>query len=898
MSKNYKFYTSVSSSFNGVRLTGVWGGKRFIRESVRGFNPELYIPHHEGMFLGTDGEKLKRLEFETVSEYWKFLKEGREIENLKMYGEISPEYQFICKHFTGDIKYDKSLMNLTYFDIETASLDPKYRPTNKDIFVLKNQPVVSIALYHSMYDEVVVFGLKPYDKTKSEHTATPITYIECYSEIDLLERFASHITSCKYRPDLLMGWYSSGFDIPYLIARCLTVGGKKLARSLSVFNDYNSFTMPKKTSVGVFKDTEIFTIAGLQHVDLQDAYKQFSGRSVQQSYKLDFIAKRELSRGKLDYGDMNIFDFYHKDHQKYIDYNILDTYLLKLLDDKIGLSTRIIATAFSNKCNFSDTIGTTKQWDTRLYDNITKMGLIIPYKAEREKVSYVGGYVRDSMLGVHKWVMTKDVTSEYPRCIIMCNMSPETLTTTPDETCARSANGVYFRTDIDGIIAQAAVEIFDKRSSFKKVKSESKRQLDLIKQEMNERGIVPNLKTKAVNTPDLYNHAFDKGLHTITDSELNQLYADVYEIMQSADVDQYIMKILVNSLYGSLGSRFFRFYHPDIAEAITKTGQYIIKSFAETLNNCMNRINNTKDQSYVEVDIDDPSNNQEVGNIHEDYLVMGDTDSCAISFESYVDNNCQGWSDTDIINEILRLDNEIIQPEIDNTINEIYKELNVKNKGLEFGTETIAKKAVYLVKKHYLGHIVWDEGKFHLDEDNPELKIKGLEGVKSSTSLYFQEKLADFYKIAMLGTQDDAIKLIDSVKNEYSTLDVEDMGKPIKIRELAKWIPQNPDDGIYIKGTHENAKAALIYNHWLHKLGITHDYSEIKEGDAVNLIKLREPNLIRERVIAIPNGIIPKEFMLHNAINLEEQVQKYYIKPVTNILNMLGWTLTETEGFF
>ncbi len=831
------FYTNVKSDYKGINLTYVRNGQRKITKLP--FKPKLYTPCNMGEFIGLDGVKLKEHKFETIRDYNKFLRDYKGLENFSIYGEINPEYQFIQRNWVDDIKFDKKLINIAYFDIEVSPLSQSTIDKKGALDTTNTPfPIVSIALYHSINDTMVVFGLKEYDIDKSPHKDKfKIIYKRFGNETELLKSFMNHITNENFRPDIFVGWNSTMYDIPYIINRYKRVGGDKFKNALSPFEQVTQYTAKKK-KFGKWEEYEAFDIKGITHIDGIDAYQVFGGRPQQSSYALNHIGEEEVNQKKLEYNESkHILETFWDNHQVYIDYNIQDTYLVKLIDDKVRFTDRIIQTAFKSRCNFSDVLGTTKQWDIILYNYITSKGMIIPPLVEREKIPYSGGFVRNSLVGSQKWVTTFDFKSMYPYILMVFNMSPETILKEFKDGCITTPNRLFFKNDVIGVIPSMINDLLQDREKFKKLAKE---------------------------------------------------YYDNKELHEYYDVNQYVIKILLNSLYGALGNRFFRYYTTELAEGVTKTGQYLIKRMADCLNKCLNQINKTTGQEYTTVNIEEFEQSDDA----EDFVVMGDTDSCAISFEKYVKENCQNMTDRQVIDKILELYTNIIDPAIENELNMVYDEFNITNKSLKLQLESISKQAIYLVKKHYIGHILYEDGKYFLDEEEPKLKIKGVEGVKSSTPKFFRQKLKEFYKIAVLKDEKYFREFMENTLKSYRTQEVMTGCKPIKASNLDKW---KCDKNIYISGTGEQAKACLIYNHFLKMYKLENTYDLIKDGDSVHLLKLTQPNPLRTSCIAIPNGHIPKEFKLDNYVGDMIHYEKYFLKPVSNISKILKWNANKRK---
>ena len=465
------FYTNVECSYDSIVASFIHNNKRGFKKAT--FCPKIYTQDPKGECLSIYNEPLVEHSFKNVSEYRKFIKEYEDT-NLKLYGNINPSYQFIREHFKDAKEFDLNSVNAVYFDIEVSSLTKEDRYYGFPEAHIAPIPIVSIAVYSSLNNKMNVYGFKDYDVDRVLFPTMDIEYIKCKDEKRLLEMFGTYLTDPKTRPDMLYGWNSNSFDIPYVHNRMNIIGGAKFVNTLSpVGNVYATNAM--KRLFGQNQAYLKYNITGIPHLDMMDVYRKFSGRTGAFSASLNSIAKYDLKQEKLDYGlSRSIMDMYFDDFQRYISYNIQDTYLLKLIDDKRGLSEKVLGTALENKCNLVDTLGTTRQWETILYNAYMDKGYITPPKIEQEKMEYVGGYVRDSIIGVKKWNMTLDFNSLYPNIMIGMNMSPETILQEYEVDCVTTPNGFYFNTKQQGVLAGEVENIFKSRKEFQKMMREAR----------------------------------------------------------------------------------------------------------------------------------------------------------------------------------------------------------------------------------------------------------------------------------------------------------------------------------------------------------------------------------------------------------------------------------------
>jgi DNA polymerase elongation subunit (family B) len=250
-------------------------------------------------------------------------------------------------------------------------------------------------------------------------------------------------------------------------------------------------------------------------LDYFEVYKTFTYVN-QESYRLDHIAYVELGQRKLAYDEYeSLTEFYKKDFQKFIQYNIRDVELVQKLEEKLKLIELSVALAYSAGVNFQDVFSQVRTWDVIIYNSLSKDNIVIPPKKRgRKDEQYAGAYVKEPLVGMHEWVVSFDLNSLYPHLIMQYNISPETLTDTglrgtvaPDGILKNgivamkaleeykemnvsiAANGTTYRKDIRGFLPELMDKMYKDRKMFKTKMIESKKDLEEINAELKRRGL-------------------------------------------------------------------------------------------------------------------------------------------------------------------------------------------------------------------------------------------------------------------------------------------------------------------------------------------------------------------------------------------------------------------------
>ena len=406
-----KFYTSVLRMGNNILYRGYDNGKQ-IKLRVP-FKPKLYVTGNSPSDWRTlDGTSVMEMQFGSMKEATEFTKQYRDVSNFKVYGMTNYAMQFIAETFPNDIKFDREQVRVLNIDIEVASDQGFPSPD------VAEHPVISISIRKND-GTYWVWGLNDYTPTRED-----VLFIKCDNEDDLLRKFVDHWVT--YSPDIITGWNTRFFDIPYIVNRCYRMyGDDTLVKRLSPWG-----AVRERVQKINGRDNQEYIIEGVEHLDYLEVFKKFTLNTLgqQESYRLDHIANVVLGERKLSYEEHgNLHTLYREDYQKFIDYNVKDVELVHKIDEKLDLISLVLTMAYRGGVNYGDTLGTTNIWDSIIYRLLNKSKIAIPPKTEKPKTPYPGGYVKEPQVGSHQWVTSFDLNSLYPNIIVQYNMSPETV---------------------------------------------------------------------------------------------------------------------------------------------------------------------------------------------------------------------------------------------------------------------------------------------------------------------------------------------------------------------------------------------------------------------------------------------------------------------------------------
>jgi DNA polymerase elongation subunit (family B) len=593
-------------------------------------------------------------------------------------------------------------------------------------------------------------------------------------------------------------------------------------------------------------------MAGITVIDYLDLYKKFTYTN-QESYRLDHIAFVELGERKLDHSEFDTFkEFYTKNWQKFIEYNIRDVELVDRMEDKMKLIELALTMAFDAKVNFTDVFFQVRTWDAIIYNYLKKKNIVIPPKERSEKDSqYAGAYVKEPIPGKYDWVVSFDLNSLYPHLIMQYNISPETLLEErhPSTTVNRilneeitfemykdyavCANGAMYRKDVKGFLPELMEKMYGDRVIFKKKMLAAKQQYE-------------KTPTKALEK----------------------------EIARCNNI-QMAKKISLNSAYGAIGNQYFRYFKLANAEAITLSGQVSIRWIENRMNKRLNKILKTENT---------------------DYVIASDTDSIYLNLGPFVDAVFkEREKDPEVVVDFLNKVCEVeFEPYIESSYQALADYVNAYDQKMQMKRENIADRGIWTAKKRYILN-VWDSEGVRYAE--PKLKIMGIEAVKSSTPAPCRQMIKDGLKLVMSGTEEEVIKFIENSRKDFKQLPPEEVSFPRSVSSVDKYKGINT---IYAKGTPMHVRGALLYNYYIKERGLDKKYAYIQNGEKIKFCYLKNPNPTRENVISFIQDF-PKELDLIRFVDYDMQFEKAFLEPVKTILDAIGWSVEKKislESFF
>ena len=835
-------YTNIVCRGNRILYRGYDSNFQRIQRSDS-YSPSIFIPSQkESKWKSLHGENLEEMNFPSINDCREFINDYKDVSGITLYGNDNYVYNFLQKHENCHPSIDN--LRVGYMDIETECENGFPSVELADQIV--NAITVKTSFKNGEFDVYTFCTEKanPVDKTHK---------VNFYStEKEMLNAFIDWWNEQDF--DIITGWNVNFFDIPYLVNRINKLLGENAANELSPWKHIGS-----RKVIIMNKENTAYDISGIGILDYLDLYKKFTFVT-RESYRLDYIATVELGEKKASFEGYNtIQDLYKKDFNKFIEYNYHDVLLIEKLEHKMKLLQLAVDLTYSCKVNFNDVLSQVRMWDSIIYYHLMEKNVVIPLrriKDQNKDNQFTGAYVKEPIVGLHKWIVSFDLDALYPSLIQLFNISPETkmdfhakdkvsvdgilaldesilslVESGKKRNSCMAANGIFFSTEKQGFLPELMEKMYEERKMYKKKMLECKAKLK---------------EQKDILSPD----------------EIKKLEMDIVKYHNF----QLVRKINLNSAFGTVGNQYFRHFDIDLAEAITLSGQLVIRWIEKELTQFLNNLCKTSDQNYI---------------------IYSDTDSVYISLDNVVQKfmNPEKNNTQKIITNIDKFCIDVLTPFIQKKYDKIKELLNCPVQKLSMKREVIADRGVWTAKKRYMLNVYMGEDNVLLS--TPETKIMGIEVVRSSTPQCVRTSLKKCIEIILNKDENELIEYVKEFKETFYKLPVEEISFPRACNDVQKYFDSAD---IFKKSTPIAVKGALIHNHILKKKKLTKKYSLVKDGEKVKFVYLKEPNPAASKVISFLH-ILPPEFELHNSIDTDMQFGKSFLEPLKVITNCIGWKI-------
>jgi DNA polymerase elongation subunit (family B) len=848
-------------------------GKRVYKEYPPRYT--MYYKDPRGKFTSIFGDKLERVIVNTSK---KFNTEKKIHGHKKLFeSDIDPVFRCLADNY---LEKDAPELNLCFFDIEVDF--------NKELgFADPSDPfnaITAVALHLSWLKKTICLAVAP--KTLTQEQAQEICdkfpdTMLMKDEAELLNMFLELIDDA----DILSGWNSETFDIPYMVNRVERILSKSHTRKFCLWQKF-----PRERTLTKFgKENQAYELQGRIHLDYLELYRKYTYHEMH-SYSLDAIGEYELQERKIAY-EGTLDQLYNNDFETFISYNRQDVDLLVRLDKKLQFIDLANVLAHSNTVTLPRTMGAVAVTDMAIVNEAHRRGLIVPDKRHGEKpLSAAGAYVAKPKKGMHKWIGSVDLNSLYPSILRACNMSTETIVgqvrhtlTRPmiesfNNDVPRAWDGKFACLEYDLVMARDVDELltldFENGESIKATGAEI---YDLVFNSGQSWIITANgtlfTYEKQGIVPGLLERWYD---------ERKELQANARAARDEGgdkfaywDKRQLVKKINLNSLYGALLNPGSRFFDERLGQSTTLTGRCIAKHMAAELNKVI------------------AGEYDHMGKA----IVYGDTDSTYFSaypvLKEQIKKREINW-DKDTIIQYYDAVGEEVNQTFPNYMHTAFHTTHELGKIIATGREVVGEAGIFITKKRY-AILVFDlEGKREDVDGKPgKIKAMGLDLKRSDTPDYMQDFLSEVLMMVLTGSEEkEVIDRIIEFRKEFRDKPSWHKGTPKRVNNLTNLTKQFEKTGKCGVG---HAMAAINWNR-LKKMNSDAYSIDITDGMKTIVCKLKN-NPMNITSIGYPTDElrIPEWF---KELPFDDEAMEGAIitKKIDNLLGELNWDLDSAQA--
>ena len=749
-------------------------GKRIYREYQSKYT--FFYKDPRGKYKSVYGDPLSRIVCKSTKDFRKEVAINRDKELFE--SDINPIFQCLSDNY---LNADAPKLNVAFFDIET-DFDPERGFADpSDPFM----PITSISVYLQWLDTMICIAVPPKTLTmeqarKEVEGIDNVMLVE--KESEMIDTFLTLIEDS----DVLSGWNSEGYDIPYTVNRTSRVLSKDDTRRFCLWGQ-----LPKKRMYEKYgKESQTFDLVGRVHLDSLNLYRKYTYEE-RHTYRLDAIGEIEVGENKVPY-EGTLDALYNNDFRKFIQYNIQDTALLDKLDKKLRFIDLSNTIAHENTVLIQTTMGAVAVTEQGIVNEAHHRGLQVPNRQRRddENTQAAGAYVAFPKKGLHKWIGSMDLNSLYPSVIRALNMAPETVIgqIRPDISDARVHEDMFLK-------KKSFAGSWEGRFSTEEYEAVMEQRKDVALTIDWESG-----GSDVLSGAEIYKAVFDShqpwmlssnGTIFTTEFEgvipgiLKRWYAERKEMQKklkkakdagnSAEIEywdkrQLVKKILLNSLYGAILNPGCRFFDKRIGQSTTLTGRTIVKHMSAEVNKTITGV-------YDHTG---------------DAMIYGDTDSCYFSgypiLKEQIDNGSIPWDKDNVItlyDQVCEAANETF-PKF---MMEAFHCPKSRSDVIAAAREIVAQSGLFITKKRYAA-LVYDIEGFRTDVDGKAGKVKamGLDLRRSDTPVFMQEFLSELLLMVLTDKpQEDVLERITVFRKEFSERPGWEKGSPKRANKVGHY---------------------------------------------------------------------------------------------------------------
>jgi DNA polymerase elongation subunit (family B) len=840
----------------------------------------FYYPDAKGKFRSIYGESLSKVASKTWKEH---TKEQRIHNSHRLFeSDINPVFRCLEENYLGK---DAPKLNVAFFDIE-VDFDPERGYASPDDAFM---PITAIAVHLQWMDTLVCLAVPPkglsMEAAEEQVKEFPNTML-FKNEAEMLDTFLTLIEDA----DVLSGWNSEGFDIPYTVNRVTKTLSKEDTRRFCLWDQY-----PKKREYEKYGKTAItYDLVGRVHLDSLELYRKYTYEE-RHTYRLDAIGEMEVGESKTVY-EGTLDQLYNNDFRKFIEYNRQDCALLDKLDKKLKFLDLANTIAHENTVLLQTTMGAVAVTEQAIVNEAHHRGLIVPSRPKRDddlNTQAAGAYVAYPKKGIHEWIGSMDLNSLYPSVIRALNMGPETIIGqlrqdyTKAEIEAKMAKGASFAAAWEGKFGANEYEF---------VMNQDRANDIIIDWENGETSIMSGAQIYELiyesNNPwmlsangTIFTHDREgviPGLLKRWYAERKEMQAKLKDAIKAEnkieeeywDKRQLVKKINLNSLYGAILNAGCRFFDNRIGQSTTLTGRSIARHMAAKINEVI-----TGEYNHIGRSI-----------------IYGDTDSAYFSayntLKAEIDNKEIPW-DKDTVIQLY----DTLAAEVNSTFPAFMLEAFhcPKSRGevIKAGREIVAIKGLFITKKRYAVLYYDKEGKRQDVEGKPgKIKAMGLDLKRSDTPEFMQKFLEEVLTKVLNGSQEkEILERIGEFRTEFKARPGWEKGSPKRANNITEYQEKEKKAGKANMPGH--VRASMNWN-TLKRMNGDKYSQQIVDGMKVIVCKMKE-NPLGFTSVAYPVDELrlPKWFQ-ELPFDHSEMETTIINNKLDNLIGVLEWDLKST----
>ena len=847
--------------------------------------PIKYTFYHEdpgGKFKSTTGKTLSRIVCKNTKDFHKELAINR---NKTLFeSDINPMFQCLSENY---LNKDAPDLNIAFFDIE-ADFDPeKGFSQPNDPFM----PITAITVSLQWLDTMVTFAMPP--KTMGIEEAKEITKgidnLYLYKdEADMLKAFLDIIEDA----DVISGWNSEGYDLPYIINRIKKVMSKDDTRRLCLWKQ-----MPKKRTFERYgREQETYDLIGRVHLDSLELYRKYTYEE-RHSYRLDAIGEHEIGEKKTVY-EGSLDQLYNQDFRTFVEYNRQDVALLDKLDRKLRFIALSNELAHANTVLLQTTLGAVAVTEQAIINEAHRRGVQVPNRPKRDdnSTTAAGAYVAYPRKGLHSWIGSMDINSLYPSVIRALNMAPECVMgqlrptytdeyieeqmTLQKKSFAGAWENHFGSLEYDAVMEKrkdisinvdwedGKADVMSGAEIYKMIFESNNPMMmsangTIFTSEFE--GVIPGLLARWYKERKEMQTMLKKAKEASNDAEI-----------EFWDKRQLVKKINLNSLYGAILNPGCRFFDKRIGQSTTLSGRQISKHMAAKINEVI-----TGEYNHVGKAI-----------------IYGDTDSAYFSayevLKKEIDDGKIPWTKESVIKLYDQVAGEV-NNSFKKFMGQAFHCMKSRAEVIQAGRESVATSGLFITKKRY-AILIYDLEGYRQDIDDKPGKIKamGLDLKRSDTPVYIQDFLSELLLMVLTGnTEEQVLDKITQFRNEFKTRPGWEKGSPRRANNIGEYAKKEARQGKANMPGH--VRASINWN-TLKRMNSDKYSQEIMDGMKVIVCKLKK-NPLEYTSVAYPTDELRlpqwfKELPFDDA-TMESTVID---NKLGNLLGVLGWDIKSTES--